>query len=513
MSERRRVADPEPEIPGSQRRIERISTPHTTTPAAPRATLSAVPSAETYRHLLQSDLVGVILGEPGGSIIDANDAFLALTGYTRADLPLSSDATPFPVMSLLSDGDDDAVPRKRQATSWETEIVAEDGSKIPVLVSTARLSKTGREYIAFVMDLSQTKEGEIALRRSEERFKALYDQSPSISVTVDPTGSIVSINSLGAEQLGYRHSDLLGAPARELLHQEDRAAFQDQLETTSSKPGVIKSRDFRFIQKDGSTLWVRGSCRSMLDTDGQVLVLLVCKDLTEQKENEAKLLDYQTQLRALTLELGLAEEQERRRIAVGLHDSIGHSLALASMKLSAYGQSPERDPDSELVEVRTLIDDAIQATRALTFELSSPVLYELGLEAALLSIGEHVVEANGLRFVFDTDGQLKPLSTDARIVLYRSVRELLLNVMKHAAARSVTITVARVRNRIEITVADDGVGIDAAAIVRHGGPRRGFGLFSIEEQLRAIGGDIVVDTTPGRGTKCLLVAPLESPAP
>lgn len=369
---------------------------------------------------------------------------------------------------------------------------------------------TMNHCVGSVMDLSRTEEVETALRRSEERFKALYDQSPSISATVDCSGRIDSINSHGAAELGYRNSDLLGVRAVELLHDHDRQAFQDQLSTTSTACGIVTARDFRLLRKDGSIVWVRGSTRSMADSDGQMLVLLVCKDLTEHKENEQRLLEYQAQLRQLTLELGLVEEQERRRIALGLHDHVGHSLALARMKLGAYGKGDTGELEGPLEEVRDLIDDAIRATRALTFELSSPILYELGLEAALRALGDQVVEANGVSFAFECDAEPKPLSTDANVVLYRSVRELLINVVKHASASAVSVQITRGQDRIEIMVADDGVGIDSS-IVQAGDPRRGHGLLSIREQLRAIGGRIDVDTAPDQGTKCLLVVPVETP--
>jgi signal transduction histidine kinase len=242
-------------------------------------------------------------------------------------------------------------------------------------------------------------------------------------------------------------------------------------------------------------------------------LLIVKKDLSEQNENDERLLHYQAQLRTLTLELALAEEQERRRIALGLHDDVGHSLALARIKLGAYRRNATDDHDGSLTEVQDLIDHAIQATRTLTFDLSSPILYELGLEAALESVGERVLECNSIHFTFETDREPKPLAPETKVVLYRSVEELLHNVVKHAEARSVQVGVRRDQHRIEIVITDDGRGYDFAAVYKGGARGRGYGILSIREQLLAIGGRLEVDTAPGRGTACLLVAPLESPQP
>jgi len=463
------------------------------------------------RRLFESDVVGVILGEIDGEITEANDAFLELTGYTRADLPLRLDTT----MSKESGAPDalvsEALLRSRGAVTEEGELVAKDGSRIPVLVGAANLTKTGPEYIAFVLDLTRTREVEVALKRSEQRFKALYDNSPSLSLTVRPDGTIVSVNSHGARELGYKSDELVGSTVFELFQEQDCGILAEQIETTSSRPGTVVSRDLRSVRQDGSTLWLRGSTFAMVDSDGQPLLLLVCKDLTEHKQYEQRLLEYQEQLRALSLDVTLAEEQERRRIALGLHDAVGHGLALARMKLQAFRRDEGGGLDDSLGEVRDLIDEAIQATRALTFELSSPVLYELGLEAALDSAGERVADANRLRFEFESDGLPKPLSTDASVVLYRCAQELLVNAVKHGRAGCLTIQVARVEDRIEIAIIDDGVGFDPDTISERHVRGRGYGLLSIREQLHAIGGHMDLDTAPGRGTRCTLAAPLGSP--
>ncbi len=233
--------------------------------------------------------------------------------------------------------------------------------------------------------------------------------------------------------------------------------------------------------------------------------------LTPREErNRDRLPNYQAQLRSLTLEVALAQEKERRRIALGLHDEVGHSLALARMKLGELRRRPGAGRDPGLAQVCAFIDHAIQATRGLTFDLSCPILYELGLEAALECVGERMVAANGVHFALESDGLSKPMSGDARIVLYRSVSELLLNAVKHARASSVRIDLRRASNRIEITVADDGIGFDSTEISRRKGRTGGFGLLSVREQLWAIGGRFEVDSAPGEGTICLIMAPLES---
>ncbi|MGH7614524.1 MAG: PAS domain-containing sensor histidine kinase [Gemmatimonadales bacterium] len=457
-------------------------------------------------------IVGVLLAEVGGGITEANETFLALTGVAPRDLPVSWEAvtsaeSPVPEASRM-----EALLRNGGALSWETEIAARSGARIPVLVVAARPTENGRQYVGFVLDLSRAKHLEQALWRSEERFRAIYTHGSVMCFTVVRDGTIVAVNHSGAERLGYRDEELVGVSVFALLHQQDRPVLRELLDTESRQTGLETSCDLRFLRKDGPVVWARGFPRSLPAADGQVLFLLAGKDLAEDSESEERLLAYQMRLRTLTLESALAEERQRRRIALGLHDDVGHSLALARMKLASFVQRDGGERGPELGEVRGLIDQAIGYTRALTFDLSPPTLYELGLEPALESVGERLAESSGVRFVFASDGVVKLLSPEATILLYRSVSELLRNVVKHARARTMWVEVANVQNRIEVTVADDGEGFDPTELTERRGRDRGYGLFSIREQLRAIGGHLDVDTAPGRGTRCSLRVLLESPA-
>lgn len=229
---------------------------------------------------------------------------------------------------------------------------------------------------------------------------------------------------------------------------------------------------------------------------------------TGRKVAQRQILDYEEQLRALTVEISLAEERERRRISMGLHDDIGQTLAIARMKLGELAQTGPAAIRPELGEIQALIERALQATRSLTFELSSPVLYELGLEKGVHSLGERFEAEHGIGFRFTTDGWTKPLSEAAVIVLFRTCRELLHNIVKHAHARSAGLAVVKVGDRIQISIEDDGEGIDPAVVAPGSGSASGFGLFSIREQLKRIGGEMTIDGAPGKGTRVVVSAPL-----
>ena len=216
-------------------------------------------------------------------------------------------------------------------------------------------------------------------------------------------------------------------------------------------------------------------------------------------------------LRRLAAEVCLAEARERRRIAGEMHDHLGQALAVIRLRLqNLRGDAVLGGHGGTLDELIALSDQAIRFTRGLTFELSPPVLYELGLGPALEWLGEDAGRRHGLR-VRVRDRARRPLPDDLKVMLWTSARELLHNVVKHADARRVDIRLECAGGGIELAVADDGRGFAPDRTPREAGDH--FGLFSIEERLRQLGGSLRIDTAPGRGASVVLSAPLPGETP
>jgi len=207
---------------------------------------------------------------------------------------------------------------------------------------------------------------------------------------------------------------------------------------------------------------------------------------------------FQQRLRSLASQLSVAEERERKRLATGLHDQIAQPLAALEMTLDAV-QKPLTSTllAKQLERVRDLANQAIQETRSLSFDLSPPVLYEVGLEAALERLAERFHEQYDLVCTFEDDGQFKPLGDDARSLLFWSLRELLMNVVQHAQARTAKISTWRDGDQLRVRVEDDGVGFNTADIE---GVMRKFGLFSIRQRLAESGGQLELESKRRRGT-------------
>ena len=231
------------------------------------------------------------------------------------------------------------------------------------------------------------------------------------------------------------------------------------------------------------------------------------KTKTALEENKAL---YQQQLRALVAELTLTEEHERRRIAGELHDRIGVSLATVKMFTEMLlHASPEKPFSKDPKEIASLLDQIIQETRSLTFELSPPILYELGFKSAMSWLTEKFKEKYGLNVEYEDDGNDKPIGEAQKIVLFQSVRELLMNTVKHSKASRVIVSTKKEDDKMLISVEDNGVGFDASHFNEPEKLMKGFGIFHIKERITELGGEFRIESKPGASTKISLSVPLE----
>lgn len=205
-----------------------------------------------------------------------------------------------------------------------------------------------------------------------------------------------------------------------------------------------------------------------------------------------------SKLGALSAELALTEERERRRLAEELHDGVSQSLAVVQMRLAMSNASGENDPENT-AKIQELLAEAIRETRALTSELASPVLYEIGLGAALSELAERVEHTHGLEVKVDVSTTEEGLSDEVKMVLLRAARELLMNVVKHAGTDRAWLELTGDRNVVALTVRDEGAGFDPKSAPAEA--EGGFGLFSIRERLPFVGGSFAVESAPGRGTE------------
>lgn len=216
---------------------------------------------------------------------------------------------------------------------------------------------------------------------------------------------------------------------------------------------------------------------------------------------------HRERLRSLATSLTEAEERERRQIATEVHDSIGQNLALSKLRLEMLAQSLEKTLQDEIGSITSMLDQTIRSTRTLTFELGTPVLYRFGFFPAIERLSERFEEDYGLSIRAISDGQIPDMDDDMKAFLFRAVRELAMNSVKHARASSLTVHTKVVGNRLYLSVSDDGEGFDVSAVESTERDNRSFGLFSLKERIISLGGRMVIRSTQGEGTSVRLFVP------
>lgn len=244
------------------------------------------------------------------------------------------------------------------------------------------------------------------------------------------------------------------------------------------------------------------------NADGTFSKLAILHDITDRKLAESRLLEYQHQLRSLAYNLVLSEERERRRIACRVHDRIGHSLTSCIVNLTSMIRNmPDSHNTDGLHQILGEMQSLAEETRSLTFEISSPLLYEVGLEAALERLVDDFQRRHAITAVFHDDNQSKPLAHDIRVLVFECIGELLVNAAKHSMASKVLVNCEKIREGMLVSVTDDGVGFDIKSLIHCEG--NGFGLFAIRERMRSVGGQLRIESKPGAGSKLILQVPLE----
>lgn len=223
---------------------------------------------------------------------------------------------------------------------------------------------------------------------------------------------------------------------------------------------------------------------------------------------EKRIQIYQRQLRRLATELSLTEARERRAIASDLHDHIGQALAYVTQKVSTLrGNTVFSGMEEDFSEILSILNQTIRYTRNLTVEISPPVLYELGLSAAVDWLADRTGHRYGLTVRSSTSGKIQEIPENISVFIFKAVQELITNAVKHARAGQININADWQDNGLEVVVSDNGRGFDTTSLNDGLADTDCFGLFSIRERLSYIGGELRIESTPGKGTRISLFTP------
>jgi PAS domain S-box-containing protein len=494
-------------------------------------------SERKFRALFENSFDAVFLTIPDGLILAANPAACTMTGWTEDELCKMG-------RSAIMDTND---PRTFQALEElrrtghirkrELTAIRKDRQRIPVEVDSVIIPGDQVRSFVIMKDITERKEAEIALEQSERCFRTLTEKGGELITVLDASGTI-TLNIAGSNTtLGYTPEELIGRNAFELAHPNDLPHLLNLFHEGVLQPGRIEHAEFRLRAKDGSWRWQLAVGTNLLDDPAVGGILINSRDITERKEAEEKLQISEESLRQanqlleervrertaelekraeqlgrLSSQLTMAEQRERKHLAQILHDGLQQYLVAAKMQVGGLiEQAPDDALKQAAVAVDDLLNESVKVSRSLATELSPRILHETGLLAGLEWLSRWMSDKHGLKVELVKQMNAPVLTEDVKVLVYESVKELLLNVAKHAETHSARVSLAQEDGRLlQITVSDDGVGFDPAGASVND---ESFGLFSIRERLGLIGGRFEADSAPGNGARFTLRVPLVTNEP
>jgi len=485
-------------------------------------------------NIVESSQDCIIVTDADGCLVRGNKYFLELLGYREDEVigrHMSEFAPHRGETYESTTGDvftvDEGVYAKAMTkmqqlvqegtiSNWEFYLIGKNKKIIPVEENLVYLYDANRNKIGAVgilRDITERSKAEREIEATRDFLRDVITTSLDGIVVTDELSSITMINQAAINILGYSREELLGHRIQGFLEVggevEERGR---QIQKILMEKGAVYGYEHTWRTKDGTFVDLEMSIALLKDEKkGLTGSVLSIRDITERKQAEKKILDYQNQLRSMASQLTLTEEQERRSIATDLHDRIGQTLAIAKIKLGALRASTAPlGFDAEVDAIRDLVEQSIQDTRSLIFDLCPPFLYELGFEKALEWLLEDIQEQYGIATHFECDGKPCQLDDDLRILLYQSVRELFINIVKHAQAEHARLSVQSDTAGLNLCVEDDGRGFDEPTSAFRFDKEGGFGLFRIQERFHYLGGEITIDSKPHQGTRISLQLPFKS---
>ena len=387
-------------------------------------------------------------------------------------------------------------------------------------------------FVAVFDNITERKRAEQALEEALQRLRFHVENSPLAVIEFDADLRVSRWTREAERIFGWSAEEVLGEWMYEIpwIHEKDRQKVDlvsQSLRNGRNARNISPNRNYR---KDGSVIYCEWYNSTLMDASGKMAsIFSLVQDVTERvraeqqlqalnetleqrvTERTAEAKHRAAQLQALAAELVQAEQRERQRLALVLHDHLQQLLVGMKFSISMLRSHLQAgDGPKILRQLEDIVDQSIETSRSLTIELCPPILTKGSMSEVLHWLAGWFASKHGLRVEVQTDEQVDPQVEQVRVLLFQAARELLFNIVKHAGVDRASVEMTLLADgRACVTVTDAGVGFDATKVEPGGKSAGGFGLFSLRERMEMIGGQLQIDSAPGKGTRATLIAPLQ----
>ncbi len=362
--------------------------------------------------------------------------------------------------------------------------------------------------------ITEQKKAEEQLRESQHFIERITDSTPDILYVIDLRElRIIYINRAVSEILYYSVEEILNMREQFmelLIHPDDQERVYQSLEFFMEVKGnELKELEYRLKDSYGNWHWIK--CRKTVfkrDEKGIPIQLIgLSHDITESKKLEEESINFKLmQQKEISNAILQTQEEERKRIAEALHNGLGQVLYGAKLSLNILDPD-KNDLKKDNIEIKTtinaLLDDAIEATRTISFELMPTVLQDFGLDTVLKDLLRKTLPKASIKYNLSLSGLKARMEADVEVAIFRIMQELINNVLKHAHATAANIIVNKSSDYISILFADNGAGFNAALTAKI----KGFGLRSISNRVKLLNGQLNIESAKGKGTSVSIDIP------
>ena len=505
-------------------------------------------SEEQYKAIVNQNLAGIGKLDLAGNISFTNDKLCEMLGHAcgglvgvgMVDLIYPDNRPEFVAAfkKLLADG---------PAFEIEERFVRTDGSLVWIHLGASPLEDTRgnlHEIAIVLIDITERKRAEDAFRKSEERLRLVSESFTDYAIfTADINGIVLTWNTGAQKIFGYEESEIVGTLGHRLFTPEDNERGIPELEMKTARETGRAADERWHIRKDGSRFFASGVMAPLFDDDVLIGYAKIARDLTLQKRTEEELQEHRERLEMLvsgrTAELAQAnetlrlqmeqrrlieeerfallqkivttQEDERRRIARDMHDSLGQQLTALRLKIASMkNELHEGLIEENLERLQDLGKRIDSEVNFLVWELRPTVLDDLGLVAALDNYVREWSKHVGIPAEFQARRVgSERLDSNIETNLYRIAQEALNNTHKHSKAKTASVLLEPRRNEIVLVIEDDGIGFDMYSVKGVTESGRGLGLIGMRERAAIIDGSIEIESSPGKGTTVYVRVPIK----
>lgn len=449
-----------------------------------------------------------------------------LFGYSEEDFKAGLNA----LEMLIAEDRESARENMRSALAGEIicgldyTALRKDGQTFPVIVQAVAIMRGDKAVglRGIVIDITERKQAEEALRKSEARYRAIVEDQTELVSRSTPEGTLTFVNDAYCRYYSEECKDIIGKTFWHHVIEEDRERLSKHL-ASLSRENPVQTIEHRYRTPAGDIRWQQWTDRAIIDDRGRICeIQSVGRDVTERKKAEEelmhlneKLAEEHRQRKLLSKRLIELSENHRKNLAMELHDDIGQKATTLKLDLEWLSQRMHQmdEPLSEVIEsAREKSVQIIRSIGDMAYGLRPSTLDNLGLVASIKGLIDNVQQRSGITIRLFSRKVPQRFDPEKGIAIYRVVQEALCNIIKHANAKKVFVNLVRRGDVLSLSVEDDGIGFETDQIMKgfDWDGKSSLGLLFMKERVMQVGGEFSIESRIGKGTHLLVEIPLKA---